>query len=124
MSGAWKQQQQYLFWRKYDGRFQRKSETSRQKIDCEQSLFFFRFSKGVDARASGEAARRAKRGWQPEKRKQQQKKSPDRGRPFSLALRVVSLFSCLSHLSVTRVAICVSRVLLVGLQKKERLLVV
>ena len=46
MSGAWKQQQQYLFWRKYDGRFQRKSETSRQKIDCEQSLFFFRFSKG------------------------------------------------------------------------------
>ena len=54
------------------------------------------------------------------------KKSLDRERPFSLALRVVSLFSCLSHfaLSVTRVAICVSRVLLDGLQKKERLLVV
>ena len=36
------------------------------------------------------------------------------------------LFSCLSHLapSVTRVAICVSRVSLDGLQKKERLLVV
>ena len=54
------------------------------------------------------------------------KKSLDRERPFSLALRVVSLFSCLSRLapSVTRVAICVSRVLLDGLQKKERLLVV
>ena len=46
-------------------------------IDCEQSLFFFRFS-GSNARAP----------------------------------------------SVTRVAICVSRVLLDGLQKKERLLVV
>ena len=54
------------------------------------------------------------------------KKSLDRERPFSLALRVVSLFSCLSHLalSVTRVAIYVSRVLLDGLQKKKRLLVV
>ena len=54
------------------------------------------------------------------------KKSLDRERPFSLALRVVSLFSCLSRLapSVTRVAICVSHVLLDGLQKKERLLVV
>ena len=54
------------------------------------------------------------------------KKSLDRERPFSLALRVVSLFSCLSRLapSVTRVAICVSRVLLDGLQTKERLLVV
>ena len=54
------------------------------------------------------------------------KKSLDRERPFSLALQVVSLFSCLSRLapSVTRVAICVSRVLLDGLQKKERLLVV
>ena len=67
------------------------------------------------ARGSGEAARRAKRGRQPEKK-----------RPFSLALGVVSLFSCLSRLapSVTCVAICVSRVLLDGLQKKERLLVV
>ena len=39
------------------------------------------------------------------------KKSLDRERPFSLALRVVSLFSCLSRLapSVTRVVICVSR---------------
>ena len=50
----------------------------------------------MHSRASGEAARRAKRGRQPEK-----KKEP----------------------SVTRVAICVSRVLLDG-QKKERLLVV
>ena len=39
-------------------------------IDCEQSLFFFRFSRGsAHARASGEAARRAKRGRQPEKKK-------------------------------------------------------
>ena len=40
------------------------------------------------------------------------KKSLDRERPFSLALWVVSLFSCLSGLapSVTRVVICVSRV--------------
>ena len=39
------------------------------------------------------------------------KKSLDRERPFSLALRVVSLFPCLSRLapSVTRVVICVSR---------------
>ena len=38
----------------------------------------------------------------------------------------VSLFWCLSRLapSVTRVAICVARVLRDGLQKKERLLVV
>ena len=56
------------------------------KLDCEQSLFFFRFSKGSCTRAR--AAR-----------------SPDMP-------------------SVTRVAICVSRVLLNGLQKKERLLVV
>ena len=53
------------------------------------------------------------------------KKSLDRERPFSLALRVVSIFSCLSCLapSVTRVATCVSHVLLDRLQKKERLLV-
>ena len=39
-------------------------------LDCEQSLFFFRFSRGsAHARASGEAARRAKRGRQPEKKK-------------------------------------------------------
>ena len=39
------------------------------------------------------------------------KKSLDRERPFSLALRVVSLFLCLARLapSVTRVVICVSR---------------
>ena len=41
-------------------------------------------------------------------------------------MHALSLFWCLSRLapSVTRVAICVSRVLLDGLQKKERLLVV
>ena len=50
-------------------------------LDCEQSLFFFRFSKG-SARAKRLAA------------------------------------------SVTRVALCVSRVLLDGQQKKQRLLVV
>ena len=66
-----------------------------QRLDCEQSLFFFRFIKG---RA------RAKRGRQSVKK---------------------NIFSCLSHLapSVTRVTICVSRVLLEGLQKQERLLV-
>ena len=53
----------------------------------------------MHARGSGEAVRRAKRGLQPEKKK-----------PLAP--------------SVTRVAICVSRVLLDGLQKKERLLVV
>ena len=61
-------------------------------VDCEQSLFCFRFSESSGARGSGEAPRRAKRG-------------------------------CLAP-SVTRVAICVSRVLLDGLRKKERLLVV
>ena len=56
------------------------------KVDCEQSLFFFRFSKGSCTRARA-------------------------ARPRDVP-------------SVTRVAICVSRVLLNGLQKKERLLVV
>ena len=45
------------------------SETRAEKVDCEQSLFFFRFSKGNErtrARVfSGEAARREKRGRQP-----------------------------------------------------------
>ena len=64
------------------------------KLDCEQSLFFFRFSKG-SARARAAKTRDARN-------------------------------EGLSHLapSVTRVAICVSRILLDGLQKKERLLVV
>ena len=56
MSRAWKQQQQYLFWRKCDGQFRKKSETTRQKIDCEQSLFFVRFCKG-----SGHARERRSR---------------------------------------------------------------
>ena len=45
------------------------SETRAEKVDCEQSLFFFRFSKGNErtrARVfSGEAARRETRGRQP-----------------------------------------------------------
>ena len=56
-------------------------------LDCEQSLFFFRFSES-NARA-------------------RERRSLSRLAP-----------------SVTRVAICVSRVLLDGLQKKDRLLVV
>ena len=63
-------------------------------VDCEQSLFFFRFSES-NARARERRSRETRE-------------------------------TCLSRLalSVTRVAICVSRVLLDGLQKKERLLVV
>ena len=66
------------------------------RVDCEQSLFFFRFSE------SNACAR----------------ERPSRETRETRA--------CLSRLapSVTRVAICVSRVLLDGLQKKERLLVV
>ena len=66
-------------------------------IDCEQSLFFFQFSKG-SARARERRSRE----------------------------KLETRAAALSHLapSVTRVAICVSRVLLDGLQKKERLLVV
>ena len=43
--------------------------------------------------------------------RQKIEKSVDREKPFPLALRVVSLFSCLSNLAplVTRVVICVSR---------------
>ena len=56
-------------------------------VDCEQSLFSS--VRAVHARGSGEAASRAKRGWQPEKKR-----------------------ACLSRLapSVTHVVICVSRV--------------
>ena len=63
-------------------------------LDCGQSLFFFRFSES-NARARERRSRETRE-------------------------------TCLSRLalSVTRVAICVSRVLLDGLQKKERLLVV
>ena len=66
------------------------------RVDCEQSLFFFRFSE------SNACAR--------ERRSRETRETR----------------ACLSRLapSVTRVAICVSRVLLDGLQKKERLLVV
>ena len=60
-------------------------------LDCEQSLFSFRFSES-NVRARERRSRE----------------------------------TCLSRLapSVTRVAVCVSRVLLDGLQKKERLLAV
>ena len=66
------------------------------RVDCEQSLFFFRFSE------SNACAR--------ERRSRETRETR----------------ACLSRLapSVTRVAICVSRVLLDGLQEKERLLVV
>ena len=63
-------------------------------IDCEQSFFFFRFSES-NARARERRSRETRE---------------------TRASRLVP--------SVTRVAICVSRVLLYVLQKKERLLVV
>ena len=49
------------------------------------------------------------------------KKSLDRVRPFSLALQVVSLFSCLSNLAplVTHVVICVSRTFCLTDQEKR-----
>ena len=113
-------------------------------LDCEQSLFFFSFSES-NTRARERRSRETRETRAAEKYllfKQtlksrftclacqhfsfDAKKSLDRERPFSLALRVVSLFSFLSRLapSVTRVAICLSRVLLDRPQKKERLLVV
>ena len=58
----------------------------------------------MHVRGSGEAARRVKRGRQSEKKKER-----------------LSFFRASP---VSRVAICVSRILLDGLQKKERLLVV
>ena len=75
------------------------------KLDCEQSLFFFRFSES-NTRARERRSRES--------------------RETRAAAREEKRASCLSRLapSVTRVAICVSRVLLDGLQKKERLLVV
>ena len=63
------------------------------QLDCEQSLFFFRFSES-NARA-------------------RERRSRETREPWPLPSR-----------AVTRVAICVSRVLLDGLLKKERLLVV
>ena len=63
------------------------------QLDCEQSLFFFRFSES-NARA-------------------RERRSRETREPRPLPSR-----------AVTRVAICVSRVLLDVLQKKERLLVV
>ena len=71
-------------------------------LDCEQSLFFFRFSES-NAPARERRSREA--------------------REARAAAREEKGLSRLAPL-VTRVAICVSRVLLDGLQKKERLLVV
>ena len=69
-------------------------------LDCEQSLFFFRFSES-NARARERRSRETRETWFGSPRK---------------ASRLAP--------SVTRVAICVSRVLLDRLLKKERLLVV
>ena len=67
-------------------------------LDCEQSLFFFRFSES-NARA-----------W--ERRSRETRETRAAASPV------------MSAPSFTRVVICVSHVLLDGLQKKERLLVV
>ena len=74
-------------------------------LDCEQSLFFRRFSES-NARARERRRREA--------------------REARAAAREEKRASCLSRLASSgkRVAICVSRVLLDGLQKQERLLVV
>ena len=90
----------------------------RDLIDCEQSLFFFRFSKG-SARARAVKPREARN----------EGGSPRRKRETARLARANEIrvgLTTISHLapSVTRVAICVSRVLLDRLQKKERLLVV
>ena len=77
-------------------------QTTDCNLDCEQSLFFFRFSES-NARAREQRSRETREtrvGAREEKR------------------------DCSLAPSVTRVAICVSRVLLDRLQKKERLLVV
>ena len=76
------------------------------EIDCEQSLFFFRFSEGI---AGALKCRGKKWGWQPEKKKRKKKK--------------VS-FWCLSCLtpSITQVVICVSHTFCLTDQEKERLL--
>ena len=79
---------------------------------------------------SGEAARRETRETRAAAREEKRAcqhfsfhaiKSLDRESPFSLALRVVSLLSCLSRLAplVTRVVFAVSGVLLDGLRNKR-----
>ena len=115
-----------------------KSELFSCLLDCERSLFSLKFSEGSahaderwaakprDARNEGGSPRRKKKNRETARSLTLRsrftclacqpfsfhaKKSLDRERPFSLALRVVYLFSCLSRLapSVTRVVICVSR---------------
>ena len=85
----------------------------RDLIDCEQSLFFFRFSKG-----SARAREARNEGGSPRRKRETARLA--RANEIRVGLTTIS------HLapSVTRVAICVSRVLLDRLQKKERLLVV
>ena len=79
---------------------------SHSKIDCEQSLFLFRFSEGsARAHASGEAARRERRGRQ----------------PWETNSFFVSTSRFFSH---ARGNLFVSCVLVDGPRKKERLRVV
>ena len=119
------------------GTFIRRTVMAGPEVDCKQSLIFFRFSKGVHERASVERRSRETRDARRETREtraaaREEKracqhfsfhaiKSLDRESPFSLALRVVSLLSCLSRLAplVTRVVFAVSGVLLDGLRKKR-----
>ena len=78
---------------------------SDQNVDCEQSLFFFRFSKGSARAASVEPRSRETRDARNEGGSPRRKK-----------------FECLSRLaaSVTRVFICVSRALCsTGQEKRE-----
>ena len=125
-----------------------KSELFSCLLDCEQSLFSFKFSKGSararerwvvkprDARNEGGSPRRKKKKGETARSLTLRsrftcltcqhfsfhaKKSLDRERPFSLAVRVVSLFSCLSRLapSVTRVVICVFRAICSTDQEKR-----
>ena len=102
------------------------------EVDCKQSLISSDLVREyTSARAlSGEAARRETRETRAAAREEKRAcqhfsfhaiKSLDRESPFSLALRVVSLLSCLSRLAplVTRVVFAVSGVLLDGLRKKR-----
>ena len=66
------------------------------KVDCKPSLFFSFYAK----------------------------KSVDHERPFSVAVRVVSLFSCLSRLAPSVTRVCILAHFVRRAKKKERLLVV
>ena len=93
-------------------------------LDCEQSLFFFRFSKG-----SARARERRSRETRETSRAISHARGPLRVSQFARRTtekreRLLVVYSFSSAPSVTRVALCVSRALLDGLQKEERLLVV